>query len=159
MNALENIAPSSFVSPSVPMTFSGYQFNNLAGVSNLYLTTGVPATLTGTPFQIGLRSSSMKTEYHGMGVTVEASGQGDTEGEIDPNFMIQMDTAAAKAKNPSAADLIVRVASTQGGQSYAFYGSNVAGQLGTYLGFQGQTINDQQAVAVPLWRNYRYIGN
>ena len=53
----------------------------------------------------------------------------------------------------------MRVASTQGGQSYAFYGSNVAGQLGTYLGFQGQTINDQQAVAVPLWRNYRYIGN
>ena len=106
-----------------------------------------------------MRSASARTEYHGLGITVEASGVGDAEGEIDPNFMIQIDTAAAKSKNPSAADLIIIVASVQAGQSYAFYGSNTAGVLGTYLGFQGQTANDQQAVAVPLWRNYRYIGN
>ena len=72
--------------------------------------------------------------------------------------MIQIDTLAAKKTNP-AADLLIRVASVQAGQAYAFYGSNVQGQVGKYLGFTGQNVNDQQAVAVPLWRNYRYIGN
>ena len=83
---------------------------------------------------------------------------GDSEGEIDPENMVQIDTLAAKKANPLAADLIIRVASVQAGQAYAFYGSNVLGQLGTYLGWTGSPPDDTKAVAVPLWRNYRYIG-
>ena len=153
--AMENVAPTTFL--TVPLAFYGFAFTDLTGVANLYSATGVPATLTGTPFNLGLRSSSPATEKHGLGIT-KVGIVGDAEGEIDPEYMVQIDTAAAKKANPSAADLFVRVASVQGGQSYAFYGSNVQGQVGTYLGFTGQTINDQQAVAVPLWRNYRYIG-
>ena len=155
--AYENVAPVVFLSPVVSLTAYGYAFNDLTGVSNLYSATGVPATLTGSPFNLGLRSLSPATEKHGVGVT-KVGTLGDAEGEIDPNFMVQIDTAAAKKANPSAADLMVRVASVQVGQSYAFYGSNTLGQVGTYLGFQGLNINDAQAVAVPKWRNYRYIG-
>ena len=157
MQTVENVKPTSFISPAIPLQFYGYAFNDLAGVSNLFSATGVPPTLTGTPFNLGLRTISPATEKHGLGIT-KVGTVGDAEGEIDPQFMVQIDTLAAKKSNPLAADLLVRVASVQPGQAYAFYGSNVLGQLGTYLGFTGQTANDQQAVAVPLWRNYRYIG-
>ena len=157
VQSVENTEPTSFLAPAVPLQFYGYAFNNLAGVSNLYSATGVPPTLTGTPFNLGLRSKSPSTEKHGLGITI-VGALGDKEGEIDPEFMVQIDTLAAKQANPYAADLLVRVASVQAGQSYAFYGSNILGQVGTYLGFTGNTANDQQAVAVPLWRNYRYIG-
>ena len=158
LNTVENIAPTSFY--KTPMSFYGFMFNNLAGVTNLYAPTGVPQTLQGTPFDLGLRSASARSEYHGLGIAGSNSAGviGDPEGEVNPNQMVQIDTAAAKAANPNAADLLIRVGSVQVGQSYAFYGSNTLGQVGTYLGFQGLNINDAQAVAVPKWRNYRYIG-
>ena len=155
--AMENVEPTSFIAPAVNLPFYGFAFDNPAAIPNLYTASAVSPTLTGTPFDLGLRSKSPAIERHGLGVS-KVGAIGDAEGEVDPENMVQIDTAAAKKANPSAADLIVRVASVQAGQSYAFYGSNVLGQLGTYLGWTGTPADDTKAVAVPLWRNYRYIG-
>lgn len=156
MNMIENIPPSSFNSPVVPMQFSALIFERKS-YYNWFTPLGAPATEVGTPYNVGVRSSSFPTEFHGIGIS-NRDILGDREGEIQANNMIQMDTLAAQTAYPSAADLFIKVASCQIGQSYGFYGSNVAGQLGTYLGFQGQLANDRQAVAVPNWKKYRYLG-
>ena len=156
MSLVENVAPTSFISPAVPMQFSAFVLSKV-GVTNFFTALGAPATTMGTPYNVGLRSYSPPTEMHGLGMSNHDIA-GDREGEIQSNNMVQIDTLAAKSAYPSAADLFVRVSSVQVGQSYGFYGSNVFGQLGAFLGFQGQLINDQQAVAVPQWKKYRYIG-
>ena len=68
LQSVENIAPTSSISPNIPLQFYGYAFNDLTGVPDLYSATGVPATMAGTPFDIGLRSASARSEYHGLGI-------------------------------------------------------------------------------------------
>lgn len=76
---------------------------------------------------------------------------GQPHNEIQTNNFIQLDILDLQNKYPSAT-LSMILGSVQDGESGNIYGSNIAGNLGTYL----FTVTDESSFGVPT--SYRYVG-
>src|SRR5262249_26630983 len=75
--------------------------------------------------------------------------------EIDPSHYIQLDFSQVLAAGATSGKLVI--SSVQAGETFAVYGSNTLGSLGTLL-MSGTAANDNIAMAIPSFGTYKYIG-
>ncbi len=121
------------------------------GTSQAYNVNGVKITAYGYNTSGGtaaLYGKNAGGDENGLGIN------GTTDNEIDRTHFVQLDLTNLIAAGATNVQILIN--SIQTGETYAIYGSNTLGSLGTLL-YSGTSKDDNKAFTMPGYPTYKYI--